>query len=64
MTWSKPHVSWNKEHEALIDRCINCGQTKEVKTTITMEFGEDNFNTGPCCKDCYLVNYGPKIIQI
>ena len=31
MTWSKPHVSWNKEHEALIDRCINCGQTKEVE---------------------------------
>lgn len=36
-----------------IDRCINCGHHKEIKTKITMEFGEGNYNSGPICKGCY-----------
>ena len=36
-----------------IDRCINCGDHKEIKTYITMEIGEGNYNNGPMCKDCY-----------
>ena len=28
-------------------------EVQEVKTTITMEFGEGNYNTGPICKPCY-----------
>lgn len=36
-----------------IDRCINCGQHKQVKTKITMEFGEGNYNSGPICTSCY-----------
>jgi len=43
----------------VIDRCINCGSHKEVKTTMTIEFGEGNYNTGPICRDCYRVNHGP-----
>jgi hypothetical protein len=35
------------------DRCINCGEIKEIKTKITMEFGEGNYNSGPICKSCY-----------
>jgi len=66
MGWYKQHSSFseNSFNKPIIDRCINCGQAKEIKTTITMEFGGDNFHTGPCCKDCYLVNHGPRIIQI
>jgi hypothetical protein len=29
-----------------IDRCINCGDREEVQATITMEFGEGNYNSG------------------
>ena len=39
--------------EKKIDRCINCGQSKPVKTRITMEFGEGNYNSGPICVKCY-----------
>ena len=54
MTWSKPHASWNTEHETLIDRCINCGSDQnEIKCNITMELGEGNYNSGPICKRCY-----------
>ena len=35
------------------DRCINCGEHKPVKTRITMEFGEGNYNSGPICVKCY-----------
>lgn len=35
-----------------IDRCINCDSNKEIKTYITMEIGEGNYNNGPMCKDC------------
>ena len=34
-----------------IDRCINCGDHKEIKTYI--KIGEGNYNNGPMCKDCY-----------
>jgi|TARA_B100000953_G_scaffold65294_1_gene52253 hypothetical protein len=36
-----------------IDRCINCDSNKEIKTYITMEIGEGNYNNGPMCKDCF-----------
>ena len=54
--WANGHKYSNhedlfKEHE--IDRCINCGQSKPVKTRITMEFGEGNYNSGPICVRCY-----------
>lgn len=35
------------------DRCINCGEIKEIKTKITMEFGEGNHHSGPICVKCY-----------
>ncbi len=47
MGWYKAHSTLNTVHDPLIDRCINCGHHKEVKTTITLEFGEGNYNTGP-----------------
>jgi hypothetical protein len=53
MGWYRPHASLNRFQEARIDRCINCGDDKEIKTQITMEFGEGNYNTGSICKDCY-----------
>lgn len=53
MGWYRPHVSLNTDPKFITDRCINCGHEKEIKTTITMEFGEGNYNTGPICKSCY-----------
>ena len=55
MAWYRPHSSSVRDplKEPVIDRCINCGHHKEIKTTITMEFGEENYNTGPICKKCY-----------
>ena len=66
MGWYKQHSSFkeNPFNKPIIDRCINCGQSKEVKTTITMEFGEGNYNTGPICKYCWISNHEPKTIQI
>ena len=66
MGWYKQHSSFseNQFNKTITDRCINCGQAKEVKATITMEFGEGNYNTGPCCKDCWISNHEPKTIQI
>ena len=66
MSWYKQHSSFaeNPFNKPIIDRCINCGQSKEVKTTITMEFGEGNYNTGPICKDYWISNHEPKTIQI
>ena len=65
MGWYKQHSSFSDPLEKpIVDRCINCGNHKEVKTTMTMEFGEGNYNTGPICKDCYLANHGPRIIHI
>ena len=65
MSWYKQHSSLaeNPFNKPVIDRCINCGDQSEVQATITMEFGEGNYNTGPICKKCYRVNYGPGTIQ-
>ena len=65
MGWYKQHSSFSDPLDtSVVDRCINCGNHKEVKTTMTMEFGEGNYNTGPICKDCYSANRGPRIIQV
>ena len=65
MGWYKQHGSFSDPLDTpVVDRCINCGNHKEVKTTMTMEFGEGNYNTGPICKDCYSANRGPRIIQV
>ena len=55
MSWYKQHSSFSENpfNKPTVDRCINCGHHKEIKTTITMEFGEDNFSSGPICKACY-----------
>jgi len=34
----------------VIDRCINCTDHEEVQATITIEFGEANYNTRPIDK--------------
>ena len=47
MSWAKGHSSLTENSTApTIDRCINCGDHEEVQATITMEFGEGNYNTG------------------
>jgi len=45
MGWYKQHSSFSENplNKPITDRCINCGQSKEVKTTITMEFGSGFF---------------------
>jgi hypothetical protein len=49
MSWGKDHSSLaeNSFNKPIIDRCINCGDQKEVHTKIAMEFGEGNYNSGP-----------------
>ncbi|OCW78324.1 hypothetical protein AKH19_00920 [Pelagibacteraceae bacterium GOM-A1] len=44
------------EDNRVIDRCIFCGQHKEIKTTMTIYFSEFETNTGPICKGCYSAN--------
>ena len=63
MNWHKAHSSFIQDplKKPVIDRCINSGQAKEIKTTITMEFGSGNFHRDPICRDCYRVNHGPGI---
>ena len=65
-------MSWNNrennsqnpnDRTPVIDRCINCGEHEEVQATITMEFGEGNYNTGPICRKCYSTHKGPRIAQ-
>ena len=59
MAWYKSvgrenHKSlWEKP---LKDRCIFCGSISEVKCQMTIQFSEFEFNTGPCCKRCYVAN--------
>jgi len=38
------------------DRCIFCGSVEEIKCQMTIEFSEFEYNTGPCCKKCYVAN--------
>ncbi len=42
--------------ERVIDRCIFCGNHKEIKTKMTICFSEFETNTGPICKTCYSAN--------
>ena len=42
--------------ERVIDRCIFCGQEKEIKTKMTIFFSEFETNTGPICKSCFHAN--------
>ena len=65
-------MSWNNrennsqnpnDRSPVIDRCINCGDHERVQATITMEFGEGNYNSGPICRKCYSTNRGPRIAQ-
>ena len=64
MSWSRGHSSLTENTATpVVDRCINCGNHEEVQATITMEFGEGNYNTGPICRKCYSTNRGPKIVQ-
>ena len=54
MSWARGHSSLTENTDKpVVDRCINCGDHEQVQTTITMEFGEGNYNTGPICKSCY-----------
>ena len=59
MAWYKSvgrenHKSlWEKP---LKDRCIFCGSISEIKCQMTIQFSEFEFNTGPCCKSCYVAN--------
>ena len=64
MSWSRGHSSLTENTATpVVDRCINCGNHEEVQATITMEFGEGNYNTGPICRKCYSTNWGPRIVQ-
>ena len=64
MSWAKGHSSLTeKTNKPIIDRCINCGDHEEVQASITMEFGEGNYSTGPICRKCYAIHRGPKIAQ-
>ena len=38
------------------DRCIFCGSVEEIKCQMTIEVSEFEYNTGPCCKKCYVAN--------
>ncbi len=54
--WAYGHKHTNDNglyKEPEIDRCINCGHSKPVKTRITMEFGDGNYNSGRTCVRCY-----------
>ena len=65
MSWAKGHSSLaeNPFNKPIIDRCINCGDQEEVQATITMEFGEGNYNSGPICWKCYSSCKGPRIAE-
>ena len=65
MSWTRGHSSLTENSTApTIDRCINCSPDYEqVQATITMEFGEGNYNSGPICRKCYLIHRGPRIAQ-
>ena len=64
MSWSRGHSSLTENSTTpVVDRCINCGDHEEVQATITMEFGEGNYNTGPICRKCYSIHHGPRIAE-
>tara|TARA_Y100000593_G_C4032690_1_gene201231 strand:- start:71 stop:277 length:207 start_codon:yes stop_codon:yes gene_type:complete len=51
------------ETKTIIDRCIFCGQHKEIKTKMTIFFSEWETNHGPMCKDCYHSNAKKAVIK-
>ena len=64
MSWAKGHSSLTENSTAqTIDRCINCGDHEQVQATITMEFGEGNYNTGPICRKCYILHRAPRVAR-
>ena len=42
--------------EPVKDRCLFCGSVEEIKCQMTIEFSEFEYNTGNCCKKCYVAN--------
>lgn len=57
MGWYRPHATLNKPQEPLTDKCIFCGQHKEIKATnFVLEFSDWERETGNICKDCYVAN--------
>ena len=44
------------EDNRVIDRCIFCGQHKEIKCNMSIQFSEFEISNGPCCKSCYSAN--------
>ena len=58
MGWYKAHATLNKPNGSrLIDKCLFCGQHKEIKATnFVLEFSEWERETGNICKSCYVAN--------
>ena len=44
------------ENNRVIERCIFCGQEKEIKTVMSICFSEHEVESGAMCKDCYAAN--------
>jgi len=64
MSWSRGHSSLTENTATpVVDRCINCGDHEEVQATITMKFGEGNYNSGPICRKCYSGCKGPQVAE-
>ena len=64
MSWARGHSSLTENSAApTIDRCINCGDNKEVQARITMEYGEGNYNTGAICRKCYILHRAPRVAK-
>ena len=64
MSWARGHSSLTENSAApTIDRCINCGDYEEVQATITMEFGEGNYNTGSVCRKCYIQHRASRVAK-
>ena len=60
MAWynlnSTDHIAKQFSEEPYIDRCIFCGDHKEIKTKMPIFFSEFETNTGPICKECFHAN--------
>ena len=44
---------WDKP---IKDKCLFCGSIEEIKCQMTIQFSEFEYNTGPCCRNCYSAN--------
>tara|TARA_B100000787_G_scaffold163514_1_gene145239 strand:- start:467 stop:664 length:198 start_codon:yes stop_codon:yes gene_type:complete len=64
MSLARGHSSLTENSAApTIDSCINCGDHEEAQATITMEFGEGNYNTGSICRKCYIPHRAPRVTK-